>query len=135
MGGNVVGLAPETREDPQAVVSAPSAPDLSIVIVGYNSLPELGECLASVRDTGASLRLETVVVDNASTDGTVEFLKKEFPEVRVVANGRNVGYSKAVNQGIAESRARYVLVLNPDIVVLPDSLQRLMASMDATVIP
>jgi len=111
-------------------VSGTSDPDLSIVIVGYNSLPELGECLASVRDTGASVRLETVVVDNASTDGTVEFLRREHPDVRVVANGRNVGYSKAVNQGIAESRARYVLVLNPDIVVRPDALQKLITSMD-----
>ena len=71
MGGDVVGVAPENRADPEKALSSPSEPDLSIVIVGYNSLPELGECLASMRDIGASARSETVVVDNASADGTV----------------------------------------------------------------
>ena len=130
MGGDVVGVAPEDRTDPEKAVSSPSEPDLSIVIVGYNSLPELGQCLASVRDSVASLRSETVVVDNGSADGTVEFVEREHPEVRLVANGRNLGYSRAVNQGIAEATARYVLVLNPDIVVLPDALDRLVSFMD-----
>ncbi|MFH1690123.1 MAG: sugar transferase [Candidatus Eisenbacteria bacterium] len=126
----MVGLAPETRENPEEAVARSQGPDLSIVIVGYNSLPELGECLASVRDSDGSARIEAVVVDNASTDGTVEFLEREHPEVRLVANGRNVGYSRAVNQGIAEARAGYVLVLNPDIVVLPGALDRLVSFMD-----
>ncbi len=130
MGGNVAGLAPETREDPQEAVVRPQGPDLSIVIVGYNSVAELGDCLKSVRDSGADSRIETVVVDNASTDGTVEFLERDHPEVRVVANGRNLGYSRAVNQGIAEARAGYVLVLNPDILVLPGALDRLVSFMD-----
>jgi GT2 family glycosyltransferase len=130
MGGDVVGLAPETRENTEEDVSYPSEPDLSIVIVGYNSLPELGRCLASIRDTAAVIHPEIVVVDNASADGTVEFLERELPDVRLVANGRNVGYSRAVNQGIAEARARYILVLNPDIVVLPGALDRLVSFMD-----
>ena len=131
MGGDVVGLAPENRENPEEAVSSSAEPDLSIVIVGYNSLPELGECLASVRDTGVCARAEIVVVDNASADRTVEFLEREHPEVRLVANGRNLGYSRAVNQGIAEARARYILVLNPDIVVFPDAIDRLVSFMDA----
>ena len=130
MGGDVVGLAPETRENPEEAVSHPPEPDLSIVIVGYNSLPELERCLASIRDTADAARPEIVVVDNASADGTVEFLQRELPEVRLVANGRNVGYSRAVNQGIAEAGARYILVLNPDIVVLPGALDRLVSFMD-----
>jgi GT2 family glycosyltransferase/lipopolysaccharide/colanic/teichoic acid biosynthesis glycosyltransferase len=130
MGGDVVGLAPEGREDPEKGLRVPEEPRLSIVIVGYNSLQELGECLASVRDTGDSLGLETIVVDNASSDGTVGVLRREFPEVRTVANGRNLGYSRAVNQGIAEARAPYVLVLNPDVVVRRHSLARLVSFMD-----
>jgi GT2 family glycosyltransferase/lipopolysaccharide/colanic/teichoic acid biosynthesis glycosyltransferase len=123
-------MAPEGREDPEEAVSRPQEPDLSIVIVGFNSLPQLGDCLASVRDTGASTRLEVVVVDNASSDGTVEYIRREHPGVRIVPNSRNVGYSKAVNQGIAESRARYTLVLNPDIVVLPGAIDRLVEFME-----
>ncbi|MCK4410466.1 MAG: glycosyltransferase [Candidatus Eisenbacteria sp.] len=111
-------------------MSSPQEADLSIVIVGYNSLPELRKCLSSVRETGTSACPDIVVVDNASADRTVEFLQQEHPEVRLVANGRNVGYSRAVNQGIAEAKARYILVLNPDIVVLPGALDRLVSFMD-----
>jgi len=126
----VVGMAPEGREDTAEAVAERAGPQVSIVIVGYNSLPELGECLASVRDTGASVRLETIVVDNASSDGTVEYVRREFPYTRVVANGTNLGYSRAVNQGIAEARAPYALVLNPDIVVREGALERLLAFME-----
>jgi GT2 family glycosyltransferase/lipopolysaccharide/colanic/teichoic acid biosynthesis glycosyltransferase len=129
MGGDVAGLASETGEDAAEAVTAPPRPDLSIVIVGYNSLPELRECLSSVRAAAVKLRLETLLIDNASEDDTVTVMGVDYPEVRVIANSLNVGYSRAVNQGIAEAEAPYVLVLNPDIVVLPGSIERLLSFM------
>lgn len=130
MGGDVAGLAPETREDPAEGVALGRELDLSVVIVGYNSLPELGDCLRSVHEAGSGLRLETIVVDNASSDGTADYVRREYADVRLVANTRNLGYSAAVNQGMAEARAPYALVLNPDVVVGKGSLQRLVSFMD-----
>ncbi|MBN2565938.1 MAG: glycosyltransferase [Candidatus Eisenbacteria bacterium] len=126
----MAGLASEARENAAEAVTGAPPPDLSIVIVGYNSLPELRECLSSVRATDVGLRLETLLIDNASSDGTVDFVRGNFPDVRIVANGQNVGYSRAVNQGVGEARAPFVLVLNPDIVVLPGSIERLRSFMD-----
>jgi GT2 family glycosyltransferase/lipopolysaccharide/colanic/teichoic acid biosynthesis glycosyltransferase len=111
-------------------VTSGGAPDLSIVVVGYNSRDDLGPCLASVRECAGPLRVETTVVDNDSTDGSAEFVRGEFPDVRVIENTANLGYSRAVNQGIRGSTARYVLVINPDVVVRPGSLERLVRFMD-----
>jgi GT2 family glycosyltransferase/lipopolysaccharide/colanic/teichoic acid biosynthesis glycosyltransferase len=130
MGGDVAGLASEARENAAEALTSTPPPEVSIVIVGYNSLPELRECLASVRSADVGLRLEILLVDNASSDGTRDFIRENEPDVRLTANSLNVGYSRAVNQGIAEARAKYVLVLNPDIVVLPGSIERLKSFMD-----
>lgn len=112
-------------------MTAVSAPDLSVVIVGYNSLPMLASCLESLRDTRSRATVETIVVDNASSDGTRELVRREFPAVRLIANGRNLGYSSAVNQGIAAARAPFALVLNPDVVVHEHALDRLADFMNA----
>lgn len=124
MGSNVAGLAAQDVKDLQETVNPVEESDLSIVIVGYRSREPLEGCLASIRDT-AGPGVETILVDNASDDGTSEFVRRAFPEVRVFENRTNLGYSRAVNQGIRESRGRYVLVLNPDIRVRPDALHKL----------
>lgn len=87
-----------------------------MVIVNWNTREELRDCLTSAlaADAGAA---EITVVDNASTDGSVEMLHGEFPGVRLIANRENLGFARASNQGIKASSGRYVLLLNPDCIV------------------
>jgi GT2 family glycosyltransferase len=86
--------------------------------------------LRSLRESGTTRSCEVLVVDNASADGTVGMLREEFPEVRVIANAENVGYSRAVNQAIRAASGRLLLILNPDIQVLPGSVDALARYMD-----
>jgi GT2 family glycosyltransferase len=95
---------------------------LSVVIVNYQSREPLLECLASLEADAAGIETEIVVVDNDSRDGTLEALAKGSPAVRAVANPDNVGYARAVNQGIAATTGALVLVMNPDCVVRPGML-------------
>ena len=127
----MAGLVSEVREDLRKDVGPGSAPDVSIVIVTYNSVETVGECLTSIRDTHTECGIETIVVDNHSTDGTADHLADRFSWTRLIRNRSNVGYSRGVNQGIAASGGRYILVLNPDIVVLEGAIDRLVAYMDA----
>lgn len=109
-----------------------AAADLSVVIVGYNSRENIAACLTSLeRHPAATAATETVVVDNNSSDGTAELVRENFPGVRLLENRENLGYSRAVNQGIRETEGRYVLILNPDVTVLPEALDRLVAFMDS----
>ncbi len=95
---------------------------LSIVIVSYNVKYYLEQCLGSVARATESLQADVWVVDNASTDGTLEYLRPRFPGVHFVANACNRGFSAANNQAIRMSRGEYVLLLNPDTVVGEDVL-------------
>jgi GT2 family glycosyltransferase len=88
--------------------------DLSVVTVNYRSLDPLLECLASIPAAAPGLDWETVVVDNERGSGAREALAAPFPEARVIENTENVGYARAVNQGIQATTGEFVLVLNPD---------------------
>jgi GT2 family glycosyltransferase len=77
-----------------------NAPDLSIVIVNWNSKDFLEKCLSSVRERGAGLRHEVIVVDNASFDGSAELVERQFPEVRFIQSERNLGFGKANNLAV-----------------------------------
>ena len=101
--------------------------DLSIVLVSYNDLARLKACLASLGENPPAAEHEILVVDNASTDGTVEAVRREFPAVRVIANPRNAGFSAANNRGATESRGRALLFLNTDTVVPRGALTALLA--------
>jgi hypothetical protein len=103
--------------------------DLSVVIVTYNSRVPVERCLASLERHPARGAVETIVVDNASADGTAEMVRGRFPGVRVAANDENRGYSRGVNEGIRLSTGRLILILNPDIVVGEGSIDRLAAFM------
>jgi GT2 family glycosyltransferase len=105
--------------------------DLSIVIVNYNTRQLLLDCLASIYATAGTLALECIVVDNASTDGGTEAVHMVFPQTRIIANVQNRLFSAANNQGIALATGRYVLVLNPDMVVRGQTLSQLVQQMDA----
>ncbi len=91
--------------------------ELSIIIVNYNVKHFLRACLASVLKAVHNINAEIIVVDNDSIDDSVEMVKAEFPQVKVIVNNENVGFSKANNQGILASSGEYVLILNPDTLV------------------
>jgi len=111
--------------------------DLSIVILSWNVCDLLRQCLKSVaRDRPLSadhppLATEIIVVDNASSDGSVEMVRAEFPGVRLIANQANRGYTGGNNDGIAAATGRYVMILNPDTRVLDDALVAMVAYADA----
>ena len=96
-------------------------PDLSVVIVSYNTRDLLRNCLRSLRES-VGLDLEIIVVDNASADGSAEMTRVEFPEVRLLAQSLNTWYCGGNNIGIDAARADIVLLLNPDTEVAPDAL-------------
>ncbi len=97
-------------------------PELSIIIVSWNTQELLGRCLNSIYHNTNKLRLEVLVVDNASRDGSAEMVKKEFPQARLVENKENLGFARGNNQGFSRARGEYVLILNPDTEVVSDAL-------------
>jgi len=105
--------------------------DLSVVIVNWNVRELLRRCLVSVLELGACrLNLETIVVDNASSDGSVDMLRAEFRQVCCIANEHNLGFARASNQGLVASQGRYVLFLNPDTEIVGDALATMVRYMD-----
>lgn len=103
--------------------------DLSIVIVSFNTAGELSDCLASLRDHPPSVSHDVTVVDNASTDGTVEALRAHWPQVRVIVNPRNLGFAAANNVGIRAVDAELVLLLNSDTLVPAGAIDTLVAEL------
>ncbi len=91
--------------------------DLSVVIVNYNVKYFIEQCLHSVLKAGKQIAMEVLVVDNASVDGSCSMIKEKFPQVQLIENKENVGFSKANNQAIRIARGKYILLLNPDTVV------------------
>ena len=99
--------------------------DLSIVIVSYRSKDSLLSCLASLPDATHGLEYEVAVVDNASGDGSAEALARWQPAVRLIQNLENVGFARAVNQGIRATTGDFVMLLNPDCVLHAGAARRL----------
>ncbi len=105
---------------------------LTIIIVNYNVRYFLEQALYAVRKAAINIEHEVFVVDNNSHDGSVEMLKEKFPEVKLIANTDNVGFSKANNQAIRLANAEYILLLNPDTVVQEDTFDKVVKFMDKT---
>ncbi len=103
---------------------------LSVVIVSYNVRAFLEQCLLSVRRAMEGIEGEVWVVDNCSTDDSVEMVRAHFPEVHLIANRENVGFSAANNQAIRQSRGEYVLLLNPDTLVEENTFHQCLYFMD-----
>ena len=104
--------------------------DLSIVIVNYNTKKLTMDCIQSIMSANLAIQYEIYVVDNASTDDSVKQLKKAFPQISIIANQENVGFSKANNQAIRNTTGRYVLLLNSDTIVYEDTLDTMANFMD-----
>ncbi|NIQ03421.1 MAG: glycosyltransferase [Nitrospinaceae bacterium] len=103
--------------------------ELSIVIVAHNSREFLEACLNSVRREAAGMDHEIILIDNASRDGTGDYAGAAFPEVQLIRNRDNVGFARAVNQGLRQSQGRFICLLNPDTELQPGALTTLVAEM------
>jgi len=103
---------------------------LSVIIVNYNVRAYLDQCLRAVLEAMKGIGGEVFVVDNLSTDGSVELVRDSYPGVKLIANVENVGFSRANNQAIRLAQGEYVLLLNPDTVVGEDVFDKVIAFMD-----
>jgi GT2 family glycosyltransferase len=101
------------------------------VIVSFNTRDLLRECLLSVYRAAGSLRLQVIVVDNASTDGSPAMVEQEFPDVVVIRSAVNLGFGRANNLGFQSIRGRYAVLLNSDALLTPGSLESSVAHMEA----
>jgi GT2 family glycosyltransferase len=97
-------------------------PELTIVLVNWNTKDALDRCLASLQAHTREVAYEVVVVDNASSDGTVEVLRRAWPQVRLIENTENVGFARGCNQGMAVARGGLILLLNTDTYVEDDAV-------------
>jgi GT2 family glycosyltransferase len=103
---------------------------LSIVIICWNDLKVIGECLRSIYTGTHSIGFEVIISDNGSSDGSVEFIHQNYPQARVVENPANLGFAKGNNVGIRVSKGEYVLILNPDTIIHDGALDKWIASAD-----
>jgi hypothetical protein len=106
------------------------APDVSVIIVNYNTAHLLPRNLAALEAGCGQLGVQVIVVDNASRDQSVEFLRREFPNVELIVNPTNIGFGRANNQALSRVRGRYVLLLNADAFVSTDTLPKTVSFMD-----
>lgn len=101
--------------------------EVSFIIVNWNAEDFLEKCLASIYQQVRGLSFEVIVVDNASTDGSPEMVRENFPEVRLICSSTNLGFARGNNLGIRESRGRYLCLVNSDVEILKDCVQTMVA--------
>ncbi len=106
------------------------SPDLSIIIVNWNVRELLRSCLQSIEGGCGALEVEVIVVDNASSDGSVAMLQTEFPWVHLIACEENVGFPRGNNLGLAQANGRFLYLLNPDTEIVGDALTVMVQYMD-----
>ncbi|MUG73955.1 glycosyltransferase family 2 protein [Paenibacillus validus] len=104
--------------------------DLSIIVLNYNTKQLTLNCLESIRNSVTEYLYEIILVDNHSTDGSIEAFEKHYPEIELIRNQVNVGFSKGNNQAMKIARGRYVLLLNSDTIVNSDTLDVMLQFMD-----
>jgi O-antigen biosynthesis protein len=105
--------------------------DLSVIIVNFNVKHFLEQCLCSVQQAATGLQVQVIVVDNNSTDNSMEYLRPKFPGVQFIANPENAGFAKACNQGFQQATGRFILFLNPDCIVPEDCFTKCISFLEA----
>ncbi|MCC6544921.1 MAG: glycosyltransferase family 2 protein [Nitrospirae bacterium] len=100
--------------------------ELSVLIVNWNTKEFLKDCLQSLYSSVKNISFEVIVVDNNSGDGSVEMVKKSFPEARLIENTKNAGFARGNNQAYAASKGRVIGLLNPDTIVYPGTFEKMM---------
>jgi len=105
--------------------TALKSPDLSIFIVSYNTSDLLRQCLSSIFDCCRCLSCEVFVIDSGSDNGSTDMVKSEFPQVKLIVNTENKGYTKSINQVLPLASGDYFLLMHPDVKLLPSSLDRM----------
>jgi len=104
---------------------------LSVIIVNYNVKYFLEQALYAVKQAGKNLNPEVIIVDNASSDSSVEMLKEKFPEFKLIVNQQNTGFAKANNMAIRQATGKYILLLNPDTLIAEDTFDKIIRFMDS----
>jgi len=104
--------------------------DVSVLIVSYNVAGYLEQCLASIEEETRCLH-EVIIVDNHSSDASADIAARGRPRVHLIRNSENVGFARANNQGFRVAKGRYILMLNPDTVILDGAIDKLLAFMDS----
>jgi hypothetical protein len=99
--------------------------DLSIIIVNYNVKEFLQNLIHSIEKASLNLTKEIIIVDNASDDGSVEFIKEKFPQIKLIANQLNLGFGKANNIALKQAIGKYILLINPDTLVAEDTFKKM----------
>src|SRR5262245_23778385 len=107
-----------------------TAPDITVIVVSYNTAHLLDRMFAALEASRGTLKLQIIVIDNASSDGSVEILRAKYPGVELIENSVNVGFGRANNQALPRLSGRYVLLLNTDAFVAPDTLRKTVSFMD-----
>src|SRR5580700_5040081 len=104
--------------------------EISVVIVGWNAKHYLELCLDSLAKAPPRRSMEVLVVDNASTDGSVEMIESKFPWVKLIKSPENLGFSRGNNLAIRQCQGRYIALVNPDVLVLPGCIDALAEFLD-----
>jgi GT2 family glycosyltransferase len=105
--------------------------DLSIIIVNYNVKFFLEQCIHSVYKSILGIKAEVIVVDNNSVDGSCQMVQDKFSDTILISNKKNLGFSKANNQGLLIAKGKYVLILNPDTVVEENTFSKCLEFMES----
>ena len=106
--------------------------ELSVIIVNYNVKHFLEQCLCSVQKAIAGISSEVFVIDNCSSDNSINYLSPRFTEINFIVNKENVGFAKACNQGLAVASGKYILFLNPDTIVPEDCFKKCISFFETT---
>jgi hypothetical protein len=108
-------------------MSSEESPEVSLITVNWNTRDLLLKSLEALLATAEGLNVEIVVVDNGSRDGSAEAVKEAFPQVTVIANKKNLGFARAVNQALARAHAPYIVIFNTDIIFTAGALANMLA--------
>ena len=103
---------------------------ISVVVISFNGIEFIEDCLITVQKSLTDTNSEIIVVDNNSTDGTIELIESRFPDLQLIKNKNNLGFAKAVNQGFDSSSGEYILLLNQDTRIVEDAIVKLARRME-----